>query len=102
TDESLARELTCLIAHLRWPEVAIFHGRSVIFEFTWPIHCSQSLTCLGVVVQQTLVLPYHQTHPTPLSFRVTLVFLAGTRSVVLRNPKHSLQIKPKSVPRTLA
>ncbi|KAJ7759157.1 Alpha/Beta hydrolase protein [Mycena metata] len=83
--ESLARDLLCLIAHLRWPEVAI---------------CGYSMG--GVVVQQMLVLPYLQSHPTPLPFRVTHVVLAETRSVVLRDPQYGLQIKPTSVPRTPA
>ncbi|KAJ6498304.1 Alpha/Beta hydrolase protein [Mycena vulgaris] len=84
TMESLARDLAFLIAHLRWPEVAI---------------CGFSMG--GVVVQQMLVLPYLRSHPTAaLPFRVTHVFLAGTRSVVLREPQHGLQIRATHVPRT--
>jgi pimeloyl-ACP methyl ester carboxylesterase len=103
TIESLARDLAFLVAHLRWSEVAIcgfsMGGptlRRSIFNpsFTYPL--------LGVVVQQMLVLPYQQPHPTPLPFRVTHVFLAATRSVVLRDPQHGLQIRPANVPRTPA
>ncbi|KAJ6581663.1 Alpha/Beta hydrolase protein [Mycena capillaripes] len=85
TMESMARDLVCLIAHLRWPEVAI---------------CGFSMG--GVIAQQLLVLPYLKSHPTPLPFRVTHVVLAGTRSVVLRDPQHGLQIRPTNVPRTPA
>ncbi|KAJ7117846.1 Alpha/Beta hydrolase protein [Mycena epipterygia] len=85
TMESLARDLMFLITHLRWPEVAI---------------CGFSMG--GVVVQQLLVLPYLQSHPIRLPFRVTHVFLAGTRSVVLREPHHGLQIRATNVPRTPA
>ncbi|KAJ6518938.1 Alpha/Beta hydrolase protein [Mycena sanguinolenta] len=85
TMESLARDLMSLITHLRWTEVAI---------------CGFSMG--GVVAQNLLVLPYMQTHPTPLPFRVTHVILAGTRSVVLRDPQHGLQIRPTNVPRTPA
>ncbi|KAJ7696513.1 Alpha/Beta hydrolase protein [Mycena rosella] len=83
TMESLARDLTFLIAHLQWPEVAI---------------CGFSMG----VVQQMLLLPYLRSHPTALPFRVTHVFLAGTRSAVLRDPQHGLQIRPTNVPRTPA
>ncbi|KAJ7603421.1 Alpha/Beta hydrolase protein [Roridomyces roridus] len=85
TMESLARDLLLLIVHLGWPEVAI---------------CGWSMG--GVVVQQMLVLPFNTPHPTPLPFRVTHVILVGTRSTVLRNPQHGLQIRPTNVPRTPA
>ncbi|KAJ7334296.1 Alpha/Beta hydrolase protein [Mycena albidolilacea] len=85
TIESLARDLVCLIAHLRWPEVAI---------------CGFSMG--GVVAQNLLILPFTQLQPTPLPFRVTHVVLAGTRSVVLRDPQHGLQIRSTNVPRTPA
>ncbi|KAF8216664.1 Alpha/Beta hydrolase protein [Mycena galopus ATCC 62051] len=85
TIESLAHDLVCLIAYLGWPEVAI---------------CGFSMG--GVVAQNLLVLPYMQSHPTPLPFRVTHVILASTRSVVLRDPQHGLQIRPTNVPRTPA
>ncbi|KAJ7917535.1 Alpha/Beta hydrolase protein [Mycena leptocephala] len=83
TMESLARDLVCLVVHLRWPEVAI---------------CGFSMG--GVIVQQLLVLPHLKSHPTPLPFRVTHAVLAGTRSVVLRDPQHGLQIRATNVPRT--
>ncbi|KAF7356460.1 3-oxoadipate enol-lactonase [Mycena venus] len=85
TMESLARDLVCLIAHLRWPEVAI---------------CGFSMG--GVVAQNLLVLPFLKSHPAPLPFRVTHVVLAGTRCVVLRDPQFGLQIRPTNVPRTPA
>ncbi|KAJ7281388.1 Alpha/Beta hydrolase protein [Mycena rebaudengoi] len=83
--ESLARDLMFLIAHLRWSQVAI---------------CGFSMG--GVVAQQMLVLPYLKQHPTPLPFRVTHLFLAATRSVVLQDPRHGLQIPATTVPRTPA
>ncbi|KAJ7492000.1 Alpha/Beta hydrolase protein [Mycena latifolia] len=85
TMESLAHDLAFLIAHLRWPEVAI---------------CGFSMG--GVVVQQMLILPYLRSHPTALPFRITHVLLAGTRSAVLRDPQHGLQIMPTNAPRTPA
>lgn len=53
---------------------------------------------LGVVAQQLLVLPFHPRYPLALPFRVTHVFLAGTRSVVLQANKHGFQ---KRIPTVL-
>ncbi|KAF8891233.1 hypothetical protein BD779DRAFT_1670876 [Infundibulicybe gibba] len=45
----------------------------------------------GVVTQQLLFLPYHQTDPTPLGFKVTHVILAGTLLSPLRDRKYGLK-----------
>lgn len=45
----------------------------------------------GVIAQQLLVLPFHPRYRTALPFRVTHVFLAGTRSVVLQANMHGFQ-----------
>jgi pimeloyl-ACP methyl ester carboxylesterase len=101
TMESLARDLVCLVVHLRWPEVAIcgfsMGGRS---PYSTGICSSNYVAPSGVIVQQLLVLPHLKSHPTPLPFRVTHAVLAGTRSVVLRDPQHGLQIRATNVPRT--
>ncbi|KAJ7781971.1 hypothetical protein DFH07DRAFT_865056 [Mycena maculata] len=74
--DGIPGDLVLLIAYLRWSEVAI---------------CGFSMG--GRSFRQT-VLPYLESHPTPLPTRVTHVFLAGTRSAVLRDPQHGLQIRP--------
>ncbi|THV07808.1 alpha/beta-hydrolase [Dendrothele bispora CBS 962.96] len=71
--ETMARDLLQLLIHLGWKDVAI---------------CGWSMG--GVIVQQLLVLPFHKTDPSPLPFNVSHVFLASTRSVVLKT-QHSLQ-----------
>jgi len=65
TIELLARDLLTLLTHLKWKEVAL---------------CGYSMG--GVIAQQLLLLPYHNSRPTPLPFRTTHLILAGTRSVV--------------------
>lgn len=49
---------------------------------------------VGVVAQQLLLLPYHLSRPTPVTFLVTHVFLAGTRSSVLRDKRYGLRVNP--------
>lgn len=78
TIETLARDLSFLIGHLGWKDVAIL-----------------GFSMGGVVTQQMLVLPYHPTDPTPLPFRTTHVILASTRSEVLCDPRHGLQTLPE-------
>ncbi|KXN92264.1 Putative aminoacrylate hydrolase RutD [Leucoagaricus sp. SymC.cos] len=60
--ELLARDLLFLLTQLKWKEVAL---------------CGHSMG--GVISQQLLVLPYHLTSPAKLPFRVTHLFLVGTR-----------------------
>ncbi|KAE9397385.1 alpha/beta-hydrolase [Gymnopus androsaceus JB14] len=72
--ENMALDLFSLLIHLQWKEFAI---------------CGWSMG--GVVAQQLLVLPFHPRYPLALPFRVTHVFLAGTRSVVLQANKHGFQ-----------
>ncbi|KAJ7311598.1 Alpha/Beta hydrolase protein [Mycena albidolilacea] len=74
TMETLARDLAFLIGHLEWKEAAFF-----------------GFSMGGVVTQQMLVLPYHPTDPTPLSFRPTHVILGSTRAEVLRDPQYGLR-----------
>ncbi|KAJ6531610.1 Alpha/Beta hydrolase protein [Mycena vulgaris] len=78
TMETLARDLSFLIGHLAWDDVAIL-----------------GFSMGGVVVQQMLVLPYHPTDPTALPFRPTHVILACTRSEVLRDPNYGLNTVPE-------
>ncbi|KAJ7137816.1 Alpha/Beta hydrolase protein [Mycena epipterygia] len=73
TMETLARDLSFLIGHLEWAEVAVL-----------------GFSMGGVVVQQMLVLPYLPTDPVVLPFRPTHVILASTRSEVLRDPRYGL------------
>uniref|UniRef100_A0A0W0GD62 AB hydrolase-1 domain-containing protein n=1 Tax=Moniliophthora roreri TaxID=221103 RepID=A0A0W0GD62_MONRR len=80
TIEVLARDLLSLLGHLGWKNVAL---------------CGWSMG--GVIVQQMLTLPFHQTMPTALPFRPTHVFLVATRSVVLTS---GLPYKAQSKPRT--
>ncbi|KIK58149.1 hypothetical protein GYMLUDRAFT_45343 [Collybiopsis luxurians FD-317 M1] len=79
--ETMTLDLLALLIHLKWKEIAI---------------CGWSMG--GVVAQQLLVLPFHPHRPRTLPFRVTHVFLAGTRSVVLSPDQHGFQ---KRVPQTL-
>ncbi|KJA27076.1 hypothetical protein HYPSUDRAFT_35623 [Hypholoma sublateritium FD-334 SS-4] len=67
TIELLARDLVALLTYLEWKEVAVV-GYSMG----------------GVIAQQMLLLRHHPHTPTTLPFRVTHLFLAGTRSVVVR------------------
>ncbi|KAK0496838.1 Alpha/Beta hydrolase protein [Armillaria luteobubalina] len=74
TIEILSRDLLFLIESLRWKDVSI---------------CGFSMG--GVIAQQLLLLPFHPTEPAPIHFRCTHLFLAGTRSVVLRDHGLGLQ-----------
>lgn len=61
TMELYARDILYLLTFLQWKEVGI---------------CGFSMG--GVVLQQLLVLPYHDTNPTPLPFTITHAVLAAT------------------------
>ncbi|KAJ7481143.1 Alpha/Beta hydrolase protein [Mycena galericulata] len=78
TMETLARDLSFLIGHLEWKDIAIL-----------------GFSMGGVVVQQMLVLPYHPTDPVILPFRPTHIILACTRVEVLRDPRYGLQTVPE-------
>ncbi|KAJ7264981.1 Alpha/Beta hydrolase protein [Mycena haematopus] len=77
TMELLARDLLFLLESLGWKELSI---------------CGFSMG--GVVTQQLLFLPYQSERPTPLSFRVTHVLLAGSLCSQLRDPRYGLLVPP--------
>ncbi|KAF6763978.1 Alpha/Beta hydrolase protein [Ephemerocybe angulata] len=76
TIELLALDLLELIAHLKWPEVALL-GYSMG----------------GVIAQQLLTLPFREVSPVRLPFTITHVLLAPTRCKVHANT--GLRIAPQ-------
>lgn len=103
TIELLARDLSSLLAHLKWSEVALcgysMGGKSFIAD-QHPA-CLKVTRSIGVIAQQMLLLPYHDTKPITLPFRTTHLILAGTRSVVQVNAGLQIAPLPPNANRTL-
>ena len=55
---------------------------------------------LGVIAEQMLLLPCHTVKPTTISFRVTHLILACTRSIVTANSGLEINAPPANITRT--